>query len=247
VRAVLEHDAPEVFGQISADVKDLVDGLVSVGDPIVPSILSGVQLAAEGDIGTRSWEGASVLCEALGRIDTPIARDALLSILREDSEIPEFHERVRGTAAQQLGRSEDSSLVPELLACLPAQRYPSTVRAIEIAVEGLGGSAPETPETIIRAAMGMSGDAAVAYLRGFETQIASWPVDRRGGYYYWLGTKTEEIAGWDEAAPFYAASLRENPDGDSATWRFFPVDERSAEVAEQLAREYPLRATGAKG
>lgn len=172
VRTILSHESPVVFGTVSEDLHGLLAVLESSGNAGVPHIASAIAACAGGSSsGPYWWLGAQELCKVLSNIKTPDCRAALLQVLRTGSRIVEF-DYVKVTAAEGLGKSNDPSLVPELLNIMKEANAPIT--AINKAIERLGGSASESPDVIITKGRETEDPAmAIEYFKTHESKVAA--------------------------------------------------------------------------
>jgi len=237
---ILCHESPVLFGTVADDVKQSLGRVEELGDDAVPHIVSAVTGCATGGCpGPRFWDGAGELCKLLSRLRSPSANAGLLSILRTDSNIVEFDEYVRGSAAAALGASGDQALVEELASCLDLPNAPYA--RIAQAIEALGGSVSENPAVILDRGRRMQIPVeAIRYLLGHRSSVPAWPENMQGGFYAVLGRKVHQKYGGDKAKPLYAAALRANPNNTlSVAWEGFSESERR-ETAQTLSTKYPL-------
>jgi len=241
---ILCHESPVLFGTVADDVKQSLGRVEELGDDAVPHIVSAVTGCATGGCpGPRFWDGAGELCKLLSRLRSPSANAGLLSILRTDSNIVEFDEYVRGSAAAALGASGDQALVEELASCLDLPNAPYA--RIAQAIEALGGSVSENPAVILDRGRRMQIPVeAIRYLLGHRSSVPAWPENMQGEFYFILGRKVHQEYDFrkplsDRTKALYAAALRANPSPRSVVWEEFSESERR-ETAQTLSTKYPL-------
>lgn len=247
----------EVFNAVTAvfwnrSVQDSIVRLKAAGDAAVPCVLSEIAGAAEGRVGAPNWwDGAVQLCGVLEEAGTPVAKDALLTVLAMDSRFVEF-DRVRASAAKCLSSFSDSApdLVPKLIELLDSPHAP--LAQIQSAIDELGGEAPVTPELLIEKAAYMDPAKAIQHLGAYQKQAAGWNPDQRRHFFWLLGNKVDAAfrhhgpKDGDLATrlsrPYHAAALLADPSPDVTSWTKFGVIavERSEERAKLLAAQYPL-------
>lgn len=223
------------------DLKDVEKShmlLISLGEKAIPHIVSALNKCADGyEIG-RWWDGVDKLCNILSSIQTESAKNALLAILKTDSRIVEF-DIVRNYCAKELTVFKDKKIIPELLAISKTPNAP--ILSIKKTIEALGGEILLTPNVILAEVSNMDSDKRFEHFKKYHEVIKGWTALNQSAYYYWIGIGVENSEGPKAALPFYAASLKANPNPDAAAWsRGFQGVPRTPKMAMKLAIKYPL-------
>jgi ankyrin repeat protein len=245
VREILTHESVSRDAGISKEVQSSYNALASSGEQCVRHIASALNGCARGQFSSRWWYGAEELCKLLSRLNSASAREALLTILKTDSNIAEY-DRVRYKAVELIASFNDPSVIPVLL---EASRVPhSPILAINKAIEALGGIPPVTPETIILEGKRITDDvAAIQHFAKYAAQVPGWTSkELQGAFYWWYGNRLEKSQGIQSALPLYAAAVLADHDSEAPAWRKFRGISPSAQSARKLAEQYPLSSAPGK-
>lgn len=242
VQEILTHESVSRDAGISKEVQGSYNALISSGEQAVPYVVSALNECARGRISGMWWYGAEELCKLLAHIGTASAKEALLTILRTDSNIMEF-DRVRSLVVERISSFNDPDVIPVLLEASKVPHAP--ILAINKAIEALGGTKPATPETIILDGKKITDDvAAIQYFAKHAAQVSGWSSkELQGAFYWWYGNRVEKSKGLQSALPYYAASVLADHDSEAPAWSKFGGISPSAQSARNLAKQYPLFAS----
>jgi hypothetical protein len=245
VHEILTHESVSREAGISKEVQSSYNTLIASGEQAVPFIVSALNECARGQISRhRWWYGAKELCKLLAHNKSTSAKEALLAILKSDSNIVEFDE-IRSSVVDLIQSFNDPSVIPALLEASKVPHAP--ILAINKAIEALGGTKPVTPESIILEGKEIADDtAAIQYFANHAVQVSGWSSkELQGAFYWWYGNRVEKSKGLQSALPYYAAAVLADNDSEAPAWSKFRGISPSAQSARKLSEQHPLSSASA--